>query len=207
MALRTVVKQVTNAILFSDGTIRIDNLRASYPHLDKPFESVGDDGSKKFAYSIQGLMPKGTHTAAKDLIKSEIQALMVKNDAKVPQGMWFMKNGDESEKKEEQGMWIVKAAEKRRPSVRHRDGSVMSEREVADKIYGGCWASILIRPWYFAGKAGNGKTYPKRILSNLLAVQFHHDDEPFGEGRIDDEGVFEALPDDGSDGMDDDGGL
>lgn len=204
---RTVVKKVTNAVLYSDGSIRIDNVRASYPHLEKAFESEGDDGNKKLSFSIDGMMPKSTHMAAKDLIKGEINALMTKNDAKVATTNWFLKNGDDSDKPEYEGMFIVKSADSRRPSVRNRNGAVMSEREIADIIYGGCWVNILLRPWYFNGKAKNGKTYPKRILANLLAVQFVRDDEQFGEGRIDDEGVFDPIDNDGSDGMDDDDGL
>jgi hypothetical protein len=204
---RTIVKKVQNAILFSDGAIRIDNVRASYPHLDVPFESEGDDGKKKSQFTIDGMMPKDTHTAAKDLVKQVILDLIQKNDAKVPTDKWFLKNGDDSEKPEYEGMFIVKAAEKRRPSCRNRDGSQMTERQIADVIYGGCWVSVFIRPWYFNGKAANGKTYPKRILANLLAVQFVRNDDPFGEGRIDDEGVFDPV-EGGDDGMgEDDGGL
>ena len=105
-------------------------------------------------------------------------------------------------------MFIVKASEARRPSVRKRDGSVMSEREMADEIYGGMWGNILLRPWYFNGKARNGKTYPKRVLANFIALQKTKDDESFGESRVSDDGVFDAVEgDDGGNGLDDDGGL
>lgn len=201
---RTVVTKVQNAVLFSDGTIRVDNVRLSYPHVDKPYESEGDDGQKKAAYSVVGMLPKSTHTAAKDLIKKVILELQTKNDAKVKSEHWFLKNGDDEDKEEYKSMFIIKASEARRPSVRKRDGSVMSEREMADEIYGGMWGNILLRPWYFSGKAKNGKTYPKRVLANFLALQKTKDDESFGEGRINDEGVFDAVEDDGSDGLGDD---
>lgn len=214
MAERTVVSKVTNAVLYSDGTIRIDKVRFSYPHCDKPMESTGDDGQKKEQYSIVAMLPKETHTAAKDLVKKVIQDVMTKADAKVGSSFWFLKDGDkeaeEDDKKElYKGHFIVKAAEKRRPSVRKPDGSVMSEREIVDEIYGGMWGSVLIRPWYFNGKARNGKAYPKRVLSNFIACQKWKDDEPFGEGRVNDEGVFDSQDDGGSgDGLnEDDGGL
>jgi len=205
VAQREIVTKVSNAVLFSDGTIRIDNVRASYPHLDKPYESEGDDGNKQAKFTLDGMAPKSSHTAAKDLVKKVITDLMTANDVKVKTENWFLKNGDDSDKPEYEGHFIFKSSENRRPSVRNRDGSQMSEREIADKIYGGCWVNILIRPWYFDGKARNGKTYPKRILANLLAVQFVRDDEPFGEGRIDDEGVFDSVDGDG-DGFEDEGG-
>lgn len=205
MAERTVVAKVTNAVQYSDGTIRIDNVRLSYPHLDTPFKSEGDDGNTKETYSLEAMLPKDTHTAAKDLIKKVLNQIQVDNDAKVKTEHWFLKNGDDADKPEYEGHFLVKASDTRRPSVRNRDGSAMSEREIADRIYGGCWANVLIRPWYFNGKAKNGKTYPKRLLANLVAVQFVRDDEPFGEGRISDEGVWDAV--DGDDGMGDDDGL
>lgn len=211
MAERTVVTKVSNAVLYSDGTIRIDNVRASYPHLDKPYESEGDDGQKKSSYSITGMLPKSSHTAAKDLIKKVIQDLMTKNDTKVPVDKWLLSDGDKLADEDDgkelyRGHFLVKAAEKRRPSVRKKNGEPMTEREIEDAIYGGCWVNILIRPWFFSGKARNGKTYPKRILANLIAVQFVRDDEPFGEGRISDDGVFDAVEGDG-DGFEDSGDL
>lgn len=209
MAERTVVSKVTNAVLYSDGSIRIDKVRFSYPHLDKPYESEGDDGQKKASYSIAAMLPKATHTAAKDLLKKVIQDLIAKNDTKVGTGFWCLSDGDKAAEEDEgkelyAGHFIVKSAEKRRPSVRKADGSTMSEREIADEIYGGAWGSVFIRPWYFNGKARNGKTYPKRVLANLIGVQKWKDDEPFGEGRISDDGVFESVDSGNGDGMDED---
>lgn len=59
------------------------------------------------------------------------------------------------------------------------------DEKVADMVYGGCWAHILIRPWYQDGKKV-GAGYGKRVNAGLVGVQFIRDDEPFGEGRIDD---------------------
>lgn len=203
---RTVVKKVENAVLYSDGTIRIDKIRCSYPHLNKPYAGKnrnGEDGNPKFG--IVGLLPKETHKAAKDLIKEVIEKLSKENDTKVATDKWFLRDGDQSDKPENEGMFTVSAREARRPNVRDRDGSVMDPAEIADKIYGGCWVNILIRPWYQDGvKIGAG--YGKRMNAGLVAVQFFKDDEPFGEGRINDEGVFDSTGEDGfSDGNSDDG--
>lgn len=214
MAERTVVSKVSNAVLYSDGSIRIDKVRFSYPHLDKPYESEGDDGQKKSSYSITAMLPKATHTAAKDLVKKVIQDLMTENDVKVGSGFWCLADGDKLAEEDEgkelyAGHFIVKASEKRRPSVRKSNNETMSEREIEDEIYGGAWGSVYLRPWFFNGKARNGKTYPKRILANLIGVQKWKDDEPFGEGRISDDGVFDSQDDGGGsgDGLNDDDGL
>ncbi len=68
-AARKIVKRVPNAVLYSDGTIRIENVRASYPHLFKPYK--GDDDNAT-SYSVVAPMPKKTHGAAKDLLKEQI---------------------------------------------------------------------------------------------------------------------------------------
>lgn len=208
---RTIVKKVANAVLYSDGTIRIDNVRFSYPHIDAPYESEDDSGEKKSSYSITGMMPKATHTEAKNLLKEVIQGLLTKNDVKVGTGFWCLSDGDKLAEEDDakelyKEHFIVKASEKRRPSARKRDGSIMSEREIEDEIYGGMYGNILIRPWFFNGKARNGKTYPKRILANLIGVQKVKDGEPFGEGRVNDDGVFDAV-EGGGDGLNDDDDL
>lgn len=207
---RTVVKKVPNAVLYSDGTIRIDNCRASYPHLDEPWagndgDSVGEgDKKKKGKYGIVGLMAKDTHMQAKNLVKEFIQKMMSDNETKVATEKWFLTDGDKGEKPEEEGNFKISARESRRPTCRNRDKTILDKDEVADIIYGGCYVNILIRPWYQDG-VKIGKGYGKRINAGLVAVQFVRDGEPFGDGKIDDEGVFDDCEDeDGGDWGDDD---
>lgn len=191
MAQREIVTKVTNAILYSDGTIRIDNVRASYPHLDKPFAKADKDGKMpEPKFSIVGMLDKTTHVAAKDLLVKVIDDIQKKNDQKVAKKNWFIQNGDEGDKAEYEGYWTVSSREARRPSVRHRSGEVMSEQEARDIIYAGCRVNILIRPWF------QDNDFGKRVNAGLVAVQFARDDEQIGEGRIDDEGVFDSLDDD-----------
>ena len=87
----------------------------------------------------------------------------------------------------------------------------MSPEEADESFYGGCWGNLLIRPWYFNGKAkGSTKTYPKRICCGYNGVQFLKDDTPFGSGRIDDTAAWGGEGDDDTsdnDGMDEDDGL
>jgi hypothetical protein len=204
MAERSVVKQVKNGVLYSDGTIRIDNVRLSFPHIGTPQEQKNDAGDLEKSYGLVAMLPKETHVEIKNLIKQVILDIAKENEAKVPTDKWFLADGDEKERTEYEGMYIVSASDKRnRPSARDRKGGSLSPDEADNLFYGGCWANVLIRPWYFSGKAKNGKTYPKRIPAGIVGVQFVRDDESFGEGRIDDEGVFGAV--DGDDNDDDDG--
>ena len=76
MAERTVVKKVENAVLYSDGTILLKNLRASYPHVLMPREEANDEGKKTKKWDLVGLMQKTTHRAAKDLVKGEIDRIL-----------------------------------------------------------------------------------------------------------------------------------
>lgn len=206
MANREIVKRVPNAVLYSDGTVRVDNVRFSYPHLDEPYK--GEDGDKP-RYSLVGLLPKRTHKAAKDLLKEEINKVLKANNKGKPiaADRWFLRDGDQAGKEGYEGMFSINTAEaKRRPTCKGRDGSTLERDEVASVLYGGCWGNILLRPWWQNNKFG------KRVNANLIAVQFVKDDEPFGEGRIGEEEIdesFEELDDDdgGFDDDDDMGGL
>ncbi len=202
MATREVKTKVTNAVLYSDGTIRIDNVRASYPHLDKPYAKADKDGKMPEAkFGIVAMLDKKTHEAAKDLLVKVIRDVMQEKDTKVGKDKWFLKDGDDSDKAEYEGYWTVSAREARRPSVRNRKGDPMSEREIVDDIYAGCYVNVLIRPWFQSNDFG------KRVNAGLVAVQFVKDGPQIGEGRIDDEGVFESIEDDGGNGFDDDDDL
>lgn len=204
-ATREIVKKVQNGILYSDGSIRVDNVRASYPHLDKaytaPPDKDGKQGEPKF--SIVGMLDKKTHVAVKDLIVEVMNGIQKKEDTKVAKDKKFIKDGDDGDKVEYEGYWTISARESRRPSVRHRSGEPMSEKEIQDIIYAGCRVNILINPWF------QDNSFGKRINANLLACQFVRDDTQIGEGRIDDEGVFDPIDgdDDGMGGSSDDDDL
>lgn len=213
MAERTILTKVTNAVLYSDGAIRIDNGRCSYPHIGTPMKNERDNGNSALTFGVDLMLPKATHTAAKDLVKQCIEKLLREKDDKVGQSFWFLKDGDkladdaaENGKDREilRGHWIIRAADTRRPSARNRKGDVLTPEQADNEFYGGMWGNILIRPWHFNGKGKDGKTYPKRVGANFLAIQKIRDDKAFGEGRISDEGVFESV-EDGDDGFEDDG--
>jgi hypothetical protein len=213
MAQLTVVKTVKGGALLQDSSgelfIRLDRVRLSYPFLGTASEDESDSGEKRKNWRVVAMLPKATHTAVKDLCKERIQALLKENEAKVPPDKWFLSNGNDKEDELMHEHFLVTAADSRnRPKIRDRKGNVIDDiGKIDDMFYGGCWGHVLIRPWFFAGKAKSStKTFPKRVSANLVGVMFAEDDTPFGSGRVDESDAWDGLAKDASDdGMGDDG--
>lgn len=209
--VRSVLKEVPHAKLYSDGTIFVGPVRASYPHVFKPYTST-ENGTTKSRYGIVGLMPKGAeYRQAKDLIRDHITGMIRENlkQKDIPADRKFLRDGDQAGKEEYEGMFSISAGDPdRRPQVRdkYRDPKtkkpkILKPGEDDDRIYAGCWVNILIRPW-----AQNSQQWGRRINAALVAVQFVDDDEAFGTGRISEAAVdetFDDFTDEGS-GFDDD---
>jgi len=208
MAERKVVKKVKNGVLYSDGCIRVDGGRCSYPHIGTPVENERDNGTKVKNFGTDLLCPKKTHSEVATLIEQEIEKLLKAADGKVVRKNWFLKDGDELADEAEQngedrevlrGNWVIRTSDTRRPNARDKDATSLTPEEADDEFYGGMWANILIRPWYFNGKGKDGKTYPKRVSANFFSIQKVRDDEAFGNGRVDDDGVFGSVDEDEDD--------
>jgi Protein of unknown function (DUF2815) len=221
MAQLTEIGRVKNGVIYKDAKgnklVRIDNVRVSFPYLGTPSEDESDDGDVKKSWRITGMLFKKTHVEVKDAVKAIFNEIMAANDTKVPTTNWALVDGDGEKYQEEKyemnhGHWLLSAKDHtRKPPVRNQRGELVeSIDKIDDMIYGGCWCNILVRPWYFSGKTKNSKkTYPKRMLCGLEGVQFLKDDEPFGQGRIDESNAWDNVETAGSggDGMggDDDG--
>lgn len=196
----TVVKKVKNAALFSDGSIRVSNVRFSYPSIDQPYVSENDDGKKTKRYKIVGMAGKETHEEAIQMIEDRIAELLKENKVRaLPAGKKFLTDGDEAGKEESEGFMLISASEKTQPTMRHW---VDGRSEVLDEddedapsaeslFYGGAWGSIWVNPWF-----QDHKKYGKRVNANLRAVMFKKHDEPFGKGRISEDEVDEAFDED-----------
>lgn len=192
--MRTI-KKVANAALMKKGDqvfIRVSNVRLSYPHLDKPYKKEGDAGVAK--YGVVGLLPKDTHKAAKKLIDEQIDKLLADNKVRaLGADKKFLRDGDESDKDEHMGHWTLSAREERRPVLKEMsDGELVlvEAEDVKETFYGGCWGSLLIRPWFQNNKHG------KRANAGLSAVTKKADDDSFGEGRIAEDDVDDAFDED-----------
>lgn len=219
MSALETVKKVKNAVLLKDSTgqlfIRLDNCRFSYPFVGTKSEDKDEEtGKVRSNWRLTAMMPKTTHKEAKDLCKEVIQKLIADNESKVPGDKWFLTDGDEKEAEEMNGHFLISASDgKVPPKVRDRKGNQIERDEAGVKkidemFYGGCWGSVLIRPWFFNGKAkGNPKTFPKRVSAGLVGVLFQKDDTPFGSGRVDETdawaGAVAEGDDDGMGGDDD----
>ncbi len=189
---REIKKKVKNAILYTDGTIRISGVRFSYPHLAKAYKGDDDKGEPKFG--LVGMMPKKTHEAAKKLIEERIAELLKENKVKsLASDKKFLRDGDESGKEDYEGHWTVSARETRRPPLRDRQNNVVEPEDANEVFQPGYWGDILIRPWY------QNNSYGKRVNAGLSSVQFVRKDETFGEGRISDEDLDDTFEDYGDD--------
>lgn len=200
MSDRKVVKKVKNGVLYSDGTMKIENVRASYPHLDRAW-SKNESDRKKF--SITGLGSKETHKAVKDLAVEVINAMLLENKmGKIGAEHKFFRDGDNSGKDEAEGCWLIKASENadKQPIVRDRKADKITDPdEISKLVYPGCFVNIFIRPW------PQNNAHGKKINANLIAVQFVGDGERFGEGNVDDDDVFEQYESDDDGGFDENG--
>ena len=203
-ANRTPVETTEHGVLYSDNTVLIKMVRASYPFVLKKSESTNDEGVVTSSYQITGLMPKETHEDAYKLLRKAITKLLKEENkgVGVPANKRFLRDGDPADeddpgKPENRGMWVVACREGgKRPQVlsNRKDPKTGKARrldpnvqEDVDMIYGGCWVNILVRPWFQNNK------YGKRVNAGVVAVQFRKDDEPFGSGRISDDEIDEAF--------------
>lgn len=195
-----VVEEVPNAVRYSDGTIMLKNVRASYPHVLKAQPTKDKDGNiTGYSYSIKALLPKETHEEAKKLLVREINKLLKESNKgeKLPADKKFLRDGDPKDeddvgKPEEAGCWTVSARESKRPIVidSRKDPKTGRPRRLDptddrdnERIYGGCYVNVMIRPWF------QNNTNGKRVNAGLSVVQFKKDGEPFGTGRISDDTV------------------
>jgi hypothetical protein len=189
------------AILYADGTIFIEWVRFSHPHLAAPWKKDGDQGKKK--YSVVGMLGKKTHADAIELIQERIAEILKENKVKkLKAERLFMRDGDESDAEEYEGFMTVSAREERRPPLRDRRNEVVEPEDAEELFVGGHWGAILIRPWW-----QDSKDYGKRVNAGISSAQFLMKDETFGAGRLSEEELddtFRAHDDDDDDGSYDD---
>jgi len=187
MAKPKLILKGKNISQYEGFVFKITGVRASYPHLDKPY--AGDDGGEP-KFSLTGLMDKKTHKEAFKILNKGIEDFIASHKTKIASDKRCLKDGDDTDKDENQGNWIVSARETKRPSVRDADGETIDKDDVAEAVYGGCYCDMMIKLWYQKNQ------YGKRINANLIAVKFNRDGEAFGEGRIDDEEMWDDDDDD-----------
>ena len=201
MSALVIKKRVKNAILYENGFIRVDNIRFSYPHLDKAWKKKGDTGEAKF--SLTGMMSKETHEEAKNLIRDEMTRILKEAKVTLKAAMKFMRDGDAGVEDGDDDAentyakhWYVSAREANRPTLRIvRNGKaekldpVDDLEEIVEKFYGGAYGHMLIRPWV------QDNDFGKRLNAGLMGVVFSKKGEAFGQGRIDDDDAWDDVED------------
>jgi hypothetical protein len=210
MTTRTIIKQVPNAVLYSDSTIRLDNVRLSYPHLFDPWTN---DETKPKKFGCTCIVSKATHREAQKLFVEVMNNILKeKNKGEKLKGeLKFFRDGEPKDedgtpvpaKPEYAGAWICVASERPEypPSIRGRTGKLIKPEEKS-LFYAGAVVNMLVRPWWQPDK-GNGK----RINANLVAVQWVRHGERIGEAGISEDEIdesFEDLGDDMNGGFEDD---
>jgi hypothetical protein len=214
MEQRTIVKREDYAILYSDGTMLIKEVRASYAHLFEPYQGPPDPKTGNVPparWGIVGLMPKTrAYRASKDLIRDHINQIV--KDAKLkdlPAANKFLRDGDLAAKPEYEGMYTINAGEvkARPPALRGNVRDPKTKKPVVLRpgvddavIQSGYWVNLLIRPWF------QNNTWGKKVNASLIAVQLVREDEVFGQGRISDDDVdetFDEFADDDDSGYSD----
>lgn len=211
MSALVVKKRGKNFVLYENGMIRVDNVRFSYPHVDKPWKKESDKGTPK--YGLVGMLPKETHEEAKSVIAAEIKRHLADAKISVPSDKKFLRDGDANRDEDSDdaansyaGHWFLSARETNRPTLRDKSGRKLDPVEDLETInelfYGGAWGHMLIRPWVQNNEHG------KRINAGLVGAMFTKDDKAFGQGRVDDSDAWDDVAEAGStsDG-DDDGDL
>jgi hypothetical protein len=191
----TVLKKVKNGVLYSDGTIRIERVRLSYPHVGKAHamldKKTGQMG--KAIFSLTALLNKTEHEEVCKLITENNKRLMAENKVdKVKADAKFIRDGDGElvDSEEAIGHWTVSCRENRKPLVMNKAGQFIEAEEAEQMFYGGCWGHVIIRPWY-----QESPEYGKRLNCGFVSVRFWKDDDSFGEGRISAEDVANRFGD------------
>ncbi len=200
MANLEVKSKGTNFILYTNGMVKIENVRFSYPHLDKPYKGKDAKPDAKGKFSIKGMIKESTHKAAMEVLNERIAELMAEKKVKrIPGKDRFLRDGNEEKEEVYEDHWIISASEERRPAVRDKRAQLVTDAdEIAELIEGGYWGHILIRPWF------QDNDYGQKVNAGLVGVQHVKDDETFGTGRIDDTDAWGA---EGDDSDDEDNGL
>lgn len=203
----TVKTKGKNFVLYNEGYIRIDGVRLSFPHVAYPQENTNEEGNASASYNLVAILEKDTHAAVRKALvdmNNEILRENADKNGKAPaiaRDKRYLKDGDEKDeddnrlhRDEYENAWTVSTSNRNRPTARDARGVKLDDlSEIETMFYSGCRANILVRPWYFNGKAKNAKQdYPKRLSCSFEAIQFNRDDEPFGAARPDDDDVWEV---------------
>lgn len=198
-----------------DFVIPFTGVRLSFPHIADPQRQPGENGGpERIKYNAEFIMtPDNPGWAKYHQIVAHIAQEKWKNAAPAVMQMvqaerkkrrygWGQEKINQKKMNPDgtfaiydgyQGMVFIGASRDNMPQMIDADGNgidpanTMACQALARKMYGGCRVNVALRPWTWENKQGRG------IGTDLISIQFHSDDTPFGEGVVDASGLFGAT--------------
>lgn len=188
--------------------VTFTNVRLSFPNLVTPQVTKAPDGSDRISYNAAILMlPNDPNFAKFFALVNQMAAEKWKEQANLILGhiQRDTKNRCYAQGEEKvnsktlkpydgyEGHIVISAGNKNMPQMIDAQGApvppenTMACQAIARKLYAGCRVNVALKPWLQENSHG------RAIRCELVAVQFHADDKPFGEGHVDVTGLFGAT--------------
>jgi len=167
--------------------IELKNVRLSYPSI---FEHGTFGGESTGKYSANLLLPK-TDTKAYEALLEMVDE--IKKTSKLKTDKIFIADGDADDAEETDGHWIIKVANKNRPTLVNRNGTVVTKEdaEANNLLFAGCYVNAFVGAW------GMNNAYGKRVVGQLAGLQHvkGSPEDAFGETGTVSAGMFTVLDD------------
>lgn len=176
---------------FTTESIRLENVRLSFPVIYKP-KAFSPGQEPRFQASFLLDPTNEGHKAILSKLKSEAmrigkEAFGVTHEGKLPPEVKVcIYNGNTKSYDGYKDMMVVSTSNTTRPTVVNRARQPVAEGE-PQAPYAGCYVNATITLWT------QNNQYGKRINANLRAIQFVQDGAAFGRAPVDAEDEFEPL--------------
>ena len=174
--------------------IMISGVRVSFPRLFSPEERDG----KVYKCGATLLLDAKKHAKAIAQIEASIGEMAASKfkGRKLPSDKLCLRDGNDQGRPEYEEHLTLSTNSRTRPIVLRGDGKTRIEDEADSAIYAGCYVNAKVRLWAQDNK------YGKRINAELIAIQFHSDDEPLDGSYVSEEDAvsgFDAVDGDNDD--------
>lgn len=181
MALE-IAEKGKNFVLYSDNTVKLLRVRASFPHLHEKWANREGDKEK---YACAVLMKKDLHKETYQMLSGLCQKMVKEKNVRVAKKDIFLKDGDDSKRENEFGYWTFNCSETRKPSVYHKDGELMADNDIEEAIPAGVIIDIIFQPWV------QNNAHGTKVNASLRSVRFREDDGVrFGAAGFDSESAW-----------------
>lgn len=186
--------KMLTAVKLESGNYRTPKGRILYPNLFKASLPKGETDQAKAKFGLSLLIPKGADMKAITEAVNEVLADNVtqKMRATTKVKMPFLKTEDQPRFAEfaDDFPTMIRCGANYRPDVIGPTNRAIKEEDEADEVYGGRWARISVRPYFWKHPTGgNG------ISLGLQNVQLLDHDDQIAGGRVRAESEFESVGD------------